>query len=157
MIYVRYILLFLCFVSGCKFRNIYDSSLKINVNPISLAPLEQRDFFTLKSELAFLFPQDDEVEVCDMFIKTNKNIVFSGLTSSAFATNKNIAITCNYKLDCGSIHINRTIVLDSDYAAIQNSVFSDYSTEQKISDDLLKRIAKMIYDDVKMTAIEAGL
>ncbi len=147
------ILLLLCV--ACTKIDMSSDYHAIHINTTLETPEYQEEYSIIKHELErSFFTTNPNRKECNIVIGIEKAKQYSGVTSTTFSVNMTIDFTVKYNLECSDeIKTNGIVKLSGDLTLVQDKTLGQYVGERHIINEISKRSASIIYNEIKIFLI----
>lgn len=127
----------------------------INIEISLLTPVKQESYSIMKYEFDTLFNIQETASIkCDLSLAISDRTENSGITSTAFAINQTLIFTVFYVFKCNNNwKLEKSVTLTNEFTPQQEKTVGQYIGEQYFLQQISKRAAKEIYDEINLFVI----
>ena len=144
-------LLLLIFITSCSSIDLSSAVYDTEITTSLITPNTKEEFNAIDWELKRLFKTSNPIRKCHINIGIQKTILTSGISSTFFSVNENIALNVNYDLQCNDgIKTSNTITQSTDFTLQQEKTIAQYVGQNKITNEMASQIAKLIHDEIRI-------
>ncbi len=139
------------FLASCSTIDLNSALYNAEITTTLKTPYQKEEFSTIDWELKKLFKSENSARKCNIEVGITKTTLYSGISTTLFAVNKNILLQVQYTIKCNDgLQTTNTVTQSTDLTLQQEQTVAQYAGERKISHELCLQIAKSIHDEVKM-------
>lgn len=141
------LLLFSCTrIDDQTFREPVDMKISL------MTPVQQEPYSIMKREFENLFNIQESASMkCNLDLTITHRTESSGITSTAFAINQTLLFTVSYVFKCNNDwKLVKSVTLTNEFTPQQEKTVGQYVGEQYFLQQISKRAAKEIYDEINL-------
>lgn len=146
--------LLLFFVFSCQKVEIDSFNEPMDLEISLSTKTHQEPYSVMKYEFEKIFNIRPSKLKCNLSIAINYYTQNSGIASTAFAINQTLVFTTVYSFQCNNgLKIEKPITLTNEFTIQQEKTMGQYVGEKHFLQEISKRMAKEIYDDISLFII----
>jgi hypothetical protein len=153
-----YKILFALLLFSCKrieSNELYDP---IDLTIGLLSPTQQESFSVMKSKFTEIFRITPAASLkCSLDLSITQQVQSAGITSTAFASSQTLILTTFYAFKCNNKwKMEKSLTLTNEFTQQQDKTVGQYVAEKYFLQEISKRMAQEIYDDISLYIILEG-
>ncbi|MDA0617662.1 MAG: hypothetical protein O3A66_02960 [Proteobacteria bacterium] len=147
--------IFFLLFCACTKIDISSDDSAIRITTTLITPEHQEEYSVIKNELERAFFTTHPIQKeCNVAIEIEKTEQYSGLTSTTFSVNMTVDFVVKYHLQCNDkTKTNGIVKLNGDLTLVQDKTLGQYVGERHIVNEISKRSASIIYNEIKIFLI----